>query len=82
MSDGKKIHGCVYRASDPVRDIPVLAELAQSGRLDLEALVTRRIGIDDVETAFTDMTAGRAHAAWSASTNSTDRPGPRRASEI
>jgi len=29
------------------------------GRLDLEALVTRRIAIDDVETAFTDMAAGQ-----------------------
>ena len=59
MADGKTIQGSVYGASDPARDIPVLAELAQSGRLDLEALVTRRIGIDDVEAAFTDMSAGR-----------------------
>jgi S-(hydroxymethyl)glutathione dehydrogenase / alcohol dehydrogenase len=59
MADGKKIQGSVYGASDTARDIPVLAELAQRGQLDLEALVTRRIGIDDVEAAFTDMTAGR-----------------------
>jgi S-(hydroxymethyl)glutathione dehydrogenase / alcohol dehydrogenase len=59
MTDGKTIQGSVYGASDPIRDIPVLAELAQRGQLDLEALVTRRIGIDDVEAAFTDMTAGR-----------------------
>jgi S-(hydroxymethyl)glutathione dehydrogenase / alcohol dehydrogenase len=59
MADGKTIQGSVYGASDPARDIPVLAALAQRGKLDLEALVTRRIGIDDVETAFTDMTAGR-----------------------
>jgi S-(hydroxymethyl)glutathione dehydrogenase/alcohol dehydrogenase len=59
MADGKAIQGSVYGASDPARDIPVLAELAQRGRLDLEALVTRRIGIDDVEAAFTDMSAGR-----------------------
>lgn len=59
MADGKTVQGSVYGASDPARDIPVLAELAQRGRLDLEALVTRRIGIDDVETAFTDMAAGR-----------------------
>jgi len=59
MADGKAIQGSVYGASDPARDIPVLAELAQRGLLDLEALVTRRIGIDDVEAAFTDMTAGR-----------------------
>ena len=44
---------------DPVRDIPVLADLARRGRLDLDALVTRRIGIDDVEQAFADMAAGR-----------------------
>ncbi|KAA8965836.1 zinc-binding dehydrogenase [Mycobacterium sp.] len=59
MADGKTIRGSVYGASDPARDIPVLAELARRGRLDLEALVTRRIGIDDVERAFTDMAAGQ-----------------------
>jgi S-(hydroxymethyl)glutathione dehydrogenase / alcohol dehydrogenase len=59
MADGKTVRGSVYGASDPPRDIPVLAELAGRGRLDLEALVTRRIGIDDVEAAFTDMAAGR-----------------------
>jgi S-(hydroxymethyl)glutathione dehydrogenase/alcohol dehydrogenase len=58
MADGKTIRGSVYGASDPARDIPVLEELACRGRLDLEALVTRRIGIDDVEAAFGDMTAG------------------------
>jgi S-(hydroxymethyl)glutathione dehydrogenase/alcohol dehydrogenase len=58
MADGKTIQGSVYGASDPARDIPVLAELAQRGQLDLEALVTRRIGIDEVEGAFTDMAAG------------------------
>jgi S-(hydroxymethyl)glutathione dehydrogenase / alcohol dehydrogenase len=59
MADGKTIRGSVYGASDPARDIPALAELALRGRLDLEALVTRRIGIDDVEAAFADMAAGR-----------------------
>jgi S-(hydroxymethyl)glutathione dehydrogenase/alcohol dehydrogenase len=58
MADGKTIRGSVYGASDPARDIPVLAELALRGRLDLEALVTRRIGIDDVGKAFTDMAFG------------------------
>ena len=59
MADGKTIRGSVYGASDPARDIPALAELACRGRLDLEALVTRRIGIDDVEAAFADMASGR-----------------------
>ncbi len=59
MTDGKTIQGSVYGATDPARDIPVLAEFARRGLLDLEALVTRRIGIDDVEAAFADMAAGR-----------------------
>ena len=59
MADRKTIRGSVYGGSDPARDIPVLARLASRGLLDLEALVTRRTGIDDVETAFSDMAAGR-----------------------
>lgn len=59
MAEGKTVRGSVYGACDPVRDVPLLAELALRGRLDLEALVTRRIGVDDVEAAFTDMAAGR-----------------------
>jgi S-(hydroxymethyl)glutathione dehydrogenase / alcohol dehydrogenase len=59
MADGKTIRGSVYGASDPARDIGVLAQLARRGLLDLEALVTRRTGIDDVEDAFADMAAGR-----------------------
>jgi S-(hydroxymethyl)glutathione dehydrogenase/alcohol dehydrogenase len=59
MAEGKTIVGSVYGASDPARDIPAFAELALRGRLDLEALVTRRIDVDDVEAAFTDMAAGR-----------------------
>jgi len=58
MADGKTIRGSVYGASDPARDIGVLAQLARRGLLDLEALVTRRTGIDDVEEAFADMAAG------------------------
>jgi S-(hydroxymethyl)glutathione dehydrogenase / alcohol dehydrogenase len=59
MADGKTIRGSVYGASDPARDIPLLAGLVLRGQLDLEALVTRRVGIDDVEAAFGDMHAGR-----------------------
>jgi len=58
MADGKSIRGSVYGATDPARDIPVLAALALRGTLDLEALVTRRTGVDDVEAAFADMAAG------------------------
>ncbi|KQY55287.1 S-(hydroxymethyl)mycothiol dehydrogenase [Aeromicrobium sp. Root495] len=42
----------------PSRDFPMLVDLYQQGRLDLDAFVTEKIGIDDVEAAFTKMHHG------------------------
>ncbi len=42
----------------PAEDFPMLAGLARSGELDLAGMVTKRIGLDDVERAFADMEAG------------------------
>jgi S-(hydroxymethyl)mycothiol dehydrogenase len=42
----------------PAEDFPMLAKLALDGRLDLAGMVTKRIGLDDVEQAFEDMEAG------------------------
>lgn len=39
----------------PSRDFPMLVDLYQQGRLDLDAFVTEEIGIDDVEAAFDRM---------------------------
>jgi S-(hydroxymethyl)glutathione dehydrogenase/alcohol dehydrogenase len=58
MADAKQVRGSVYGSTDAARDIPKLAELAAGGRLDLEALVTERIGLDDVNAAFAAMAAG------------------------
>ncbi|WP_432845164.1 Zn-dependent alcohol dehydrogenase [Amycolatopsis sp. CA-161197] len=49
----------VYGASDPDRDIPVLAEEVRSGELNLESLVTHRISLDEVPEAFDRMRAGQ-----------------------
>ncbi|MGA8851616.1 MAG: S-(hydroxymethyl)mycothiol dehydrogenase [Aeromicrobium sp.] len=43
----------------PSRDFPMLVDLYQQGRLDLDAFVTETIGIDDVEAAFDAMHEGR-----------------------
>ena len=40
----------------PSRDFPILVDLYQQGRLDLDAFVTEEIGLGDVEAAF-----GRMH---------------------
>ena len=42
----------------PSRDFPMLVDLYQQGRLDLDAFVTEEIGIDDVEAAFEKMHRG------------------------
>jgi S-(hydroxymethyl)mycothiol dehydrogenase len=42
----------------PSRDFPMLVDLYLQGRLDLDAFVTERIGIDDVEAAFAKMHDG------------------------
>lgn len=59
MVDSKRVQGCVYGATDPRRDFPRMAAFALSGALDLEALVTRRIRLEEVNDALADMGSGR-----------------------
>ena len=42
----------------PSRDFPMLVDLYQQGRLDLDAFVTEKVGLEDVEQAFERMHAG------------------------
>lgn len=42
----------------PSRDFPMLVNLYQQGRLDLDAFVTEEIGIEDIEAAFDKMHHG------------------------
>ena len=58
MVDAKTVRGCVYGATDPRRDFPEMVRLHRAGQLDLDALVTRRIKLDDLDDAFRAMEAG------------------------
>jgi S-(hydroxymethyl)glutathione dehydrogenase/alcohol dehydrogenase len=58
MVDAKTIRGCVYGCTDPARDFPEMVRLHDSGRLDLAALVTRRVALEDLNDAFRAMEAG------------------------
>jgi S-(hydroxymethyl)glutathione dehydrogenase/alcohol dehydrogenase len=58
MVDAKTIRGCVYGATDPARDFPEMLRLHRAGQLDLEALVSRLITLDDVGDAFRAMDDG------------------------
>ncbi|NKQ23504.1 zinc-binding dehydrogenase [Streptomyces galbus] len=60
---GRTLSGCVYGNSDPAADLPVLATHIREGRLDLASLVTERITLDDIPTAFDHMLAGKGGGA-------------------
>lgn len=55
----KSVLGCFYGSCDPQRDIPRLLHLWQAGKLDLEGLITERGSLDDVNSAFEAMEAGK-----------------------
>lgn len=48
----------VYGSCDPDRDIPELSDHVLAGRLELDRLITHRIGLDGVNDAFERMRAG------------------------
>ncbi len=56
--DAKTIKGCVYGSTDPDRDFPVLVDMVRSGAIDAAGLVTRRIGLEELNDAFAAMEAG------------------------
>lgn len=54
----KSLVGCQYGSSDPDRDFPLLLDLWQSGRLDLDSLVGARVPLEGVNTALDDLRTG------------------------
>lgn len=60
---GRSVSGCWYGSSDARRDVPALVALHRAGRLELAALVSRRIALEDLDDAFDDLRAGRGARA-------------------
>ena len=54
----KTVKGCWYGSSNVNQDVPKLLELYQSGKLDLEDLISREIAVEDVNDAFDAMQSG------------------------
>jgi S-(hydroxymethyl)mycothiol dehydrogenase len=52
------LHVCHCGDALPSHDFPLLAQLYLEGKLDLDSMVTQRIGIGDVEAAFHEMETG------------------------
>ncbi len=55
----KKLLGCALGSSNSLREIPRLVALWQAGRLDLEALITARRPLAEINEAMADLRAGR-----------------------
>ena len=58
FSRGGALKSSWYGDCLPARDFPMLIDLYQQGRLDLDGFVSETIGIDDVEEAFHKMERG------------------------
>jgi NDMA-dependent alcohol dehydrogenase len=54
----KTLSGTVFGSCNPRSDIPTLARLYQSGRLQLDEMITRRYRLDDVNEAYADLRNG------------------------
>ena len=58
VDGGRRILGSNYGSAVPAVDFPRYARLHLEGRLPIERLIERRIGLDDVEDAFAAMRRG------------------------
>ena len=56
---GKRLISSVLGGSNSLREIPRLVDLWRAGRLDLEALVTARRPLEEINEAMDDLRAGR-----------------------
>ena len=58
FSDEKNLKGCMYGSSQVRRDFQRYVDLVETGRLDVNSMVSRRIKLDEVNDAFRAMQAG------------------------
>lgn len=56
---GKRVQQSMMGSNRFVADIPLLVEHYLAGRLDLDHMVTARVGLDDLATVLGDLDAGR-----------------------
>ena len=54
----KTIKGCWYGSTNAHEDVPMLLDLYKKGELKLDELISREIGVDQVNEAFDAMKAG------------------------
>jgi S-(hydroxymethyl)glutathione dehydrogenase/alcohol dehydrogenase len=57
-ADAKSILGSSYGSAQVLRDMPRLVKLIEAGRLNVESMVSRRLPLDGVMTAFQAISEG------------------------
>jgi S-(hydroxymethyl)glutathione dehydrogenase/alcohol dehydrogenase len=55
----KTLKGSIFAGGDAQKLIPLIVRLTEGGRFDLESMVSKTIGLDDIDKAFEDMRLGR-----------------------
>lgn len=55
----KTVKGSYYGSARPPRDFPLLASLYLDGLLDLDSLITRTYRLEEINSAYAEMLAGR-----------------------
>ena len=58
VDGSRRILGSNYGFADPAIDFPRYAQLHLDGRLPVDRLIDRRIGLDDLEPAFDRLRSG------------------------
>lgn len=60
VAEARTIVGSYLGSAVPARDIPIFAQWWREGRLPVEALVSSRIALDDINRAMDELAAGTA----------------------
>ena len=55
----KRLLGSFVGSMQPRLDLPMLVDLYRAGKLDLDALISKRYALEELPQAFEDMEAGK-----------------------
>src|SRR5262245_8584780 len=55
---GRSLQGCMYGSTDPAVELPFLIERYRDGSLDLRAMISQEIELEEVGSAFDRLAAG------------------------
>jgi alcohol dehydrogenase (nicotinoprotein) len=55
----RRVVGCFFGSTNPVRDVPLLLGEYQRGRLQLDQLISRRYQLDEISAGYADLASGR-----------------------